>query len=62
MYGVYDLATLVVSQAPHAAPTDPGFAPATHQKDLAELAQQLAQAVVAKGVLGTRLDLWSKIE
>jgi carbonic anhydrase len=53
VYGVYDLATLFVSPTPDAAPTAPGFAPAPDQSHLAKLAQQLAQAVVDKGVLGT---------
>jgi carbonic anhydrase len=57
VYGVYDLATLFVSPIPHAAPTEPGFAPAPHQDHLAELAQQLAQAVVDKGVFGTGVDV-----
>jgi carbonic anhydrase len=62
VYGVYDLATLFVSPVPHGAPTEPGFAPAPGQDQLAELAQQLAEAVVEKGVLGTRVDFWNKVE
>ena len=53
VYGVYDLATLLVSPIPHAAPAEPSFAPAPHQDQLVELAQQLAQAVVDKGVFDT---------
>jgi carbonic anhydrase len=52
VYGVYDLATLFVSPIPHGAPTEPGFAMAPHQDDLAELAKHLAQAAVDKGVFG----------
>ncbi|MBL8830702.1 MAG: hypothetical protein JNM18_27255 [Planctomycetaceae bacterium] len=62
VYGVYDLATLFVTPAPLASPTEPGFAPAPQQDDLANLARQLAQAVVDKGLLGTRIDVWKKIE
>ncbi|WP_010585244.1 carbonic anhydrase [Schlesneria paludicola] len=52
VYGVYDLATLFVSPIPAAHPTKPGFAPAPQQENLTTLGQQLAQAVVDKGVLG----------
>ena len=57
VYGVYDLATLFVSPTPHAAATEPGFAPAPHQDHLADLAQQLVQAVVDKGVFGAGVDV-----
>ncbi len=62
VYGVYDLATLFVTPLPDSAPTEPGFAPAPHQSELPALAQRLAQAVIDKGLLGTRVDVWSKIE
>lgn len=61
VYGVYDLATLYVSARPIANPTDPSFANAPQQDELTELAGVLAQAVVDKGVLGNRIDLWNKI-
>lgn len=57
VYGVYDLATLFVSPIPLAAPTEPGFAPAPDQDHLAELAQQLVQGVVDKGVFGAGVDV-----
>ena len=61
VYGVYDLATLFVTATPTPHPTDPGFAKAPQQDELTELAQKLAQAVADKGVLGNRIDVWSKI-
>ena len=61
VYGVYDLATLFVTPKPTAHPTDPGFAAAPQQDDLTLLARELAKAVVAKGVLGNRIDVWDKI-
>jgi carbonic anhydrase len=61
VYGVYDLATLFVTAMPTSQPTDPGFAKAPQQEELTELAQQLARAVVAKGLLGNRIDVWDKI-
>lgn len=62
VYSVYDLATLYVTPLPTAAPSEPEFAPAPQQADLSELANQLADAVVKKGVLGNRIDLWNKIK
>lgn len=62
VYGVYDLATLFVTATPIAQPTDPGFAIAPQQEELTELAQKLAKAVVDKGILGTRIDVWDKIK
>ena len=61
VYGVYDLATLYVTAAPTAQPIDPSFADAPKQEELTDLADKLVQAVVAKGVLGNRIDLWNKI-
>lgn len=62
VYGVYDLATLFVTATPQSQPTAPGFAPAPDQAELAALSQTLAQAIVAKGLLGQRVDVWKKIE
>jgi len=62
VYSVYDLATLYVTPLPTAAPSEPKFAPAPQQADLSELANQLADAVVKKGLLGNRIDLWNKIK
>lgn len=62
VYGVYDLATLFVTSTPTVNPTEPDFAQAPLQNELTELAQQLAKAVVKKGVVGNRIDLWNKIE
>ena len=62
VYGVYDLATLFVTATPTPHPTDPSFAPAPQQDELTELAQQLARAVVDKGILGNRIDVWNKIK
>lgn len=62
VYSVYDLATLFVTAVPTAKPTEPTFAPAPLQDDLTELGKKLATAVVKKGVLGNRIDLWNKIE
>lgn len=61
VYGVYDLATLFVTAIPVSHPLEPGFAPAPQQDGMADLAQTLARAVVDKGVLGERIDLWNKI-
>lgn len=61
-YGVYDLGTLFVTPTPSANPAKPAFAPAPGQEGLTSLAQQLAQAVVDKGLLGSRVDFWKKIE
>lgn len=62
MYGVYDLATLYVTDKPATQPAGPGFADAPQQEDLTPLAQKLAKAVVDKGLLGNRIDVWNKIE
>ncbi len=62
VYGVYDLGTLFVTPTPLANPAKPEFAPAPGQEGLTSLAQQLAQAVVDKGLLGSRVDFWKKIE
>ena len=59
--GVYDLATLFVTAVPDRQPVAPSFAPAPAQDGLTELAVQLVRAVVAKGTLGERVDVWSKI-
>lgn len=61
-YGVYDLATQFVTEKPTARPTAPNFAEAPQQDDLTALAQRLAKAVVDKGLLGNRIDVWNKIE
>lgn len=61
VYGVYDLATLFVTAVPDRQPVAPSFAPAPAQDGLTELAVQLVRAVVAKGTLGERVDVWSKI-
>lgn len=61
VYGIYDLATLFVTATPTPHPTGPSFANAPPQEELTELAQKLAQAVVDKGVLGNRIDVWNKI-
>jgi carbonic anhydrase len=61
VYGVYDLGTLYVTPTPMLHPTEAGFANAPQQEELTALARQLAQAVVDKGVLGNRVDLWNKI-
>jgi len=61
MYGVYDLATLFVTALPDASPTEPSFAPSPDPDGLADLALKLAKAVVEKGVLGDRIDVWEKI-
>lgn len=62
VYGVYDLATLFVTDKPTANPTAPAFADAPQQDELTALAQKLAKAMVDKGLLGNRIDVWSKIE
>jgi carbonic anhydrase len=62
VYGVYDLATLFVTDMPTKQPTKPGFADAPRQEDLTELALRIARGVIDKGVLGNRIDVWSKIE
>lgn len=61
VYGVYDLATLHVTARPTANPSEPDFALAPQQEELTELAHKLAEAVVAKGVLGNRIDIWNKL-
>jgi carbonic anhydrase len=61
VYGVYDLATMFVTPLPTAHPTDPGFAPAPLQDELTALAGRLVNAVVDRGVLGNRVDVWNKI-
>lgn len=61
VYGVYDLATLFVNAVPKKQPSEPTFAPAPRQDGLTDLAQTLAQAVVDKGLLGERVDVWNKI-
>lgn len=62
VYGVYDLATMFVSAVPSAQLTAPNFAGTPDQDGLTELALVLARAVVDKGVLGDRINVWGKIK
>lgn len=61
-YGVYDLASLYVTERPSSSPTAPGFAEAPQQDELSTLADKLARAVVEKGLLGNRIELWNKLD
>lgn len=61
VYGVYDLATMFVTATPAREPLPATFAPAPEQSELTNLAQSLALATTAKGLLGERVQLWNKI-
>jgi hypothetical protein len=58
---VYDLGTLYVTAAPVVSPKEPGFAVPPQPAELSTLAQNLVKAMILKGTLGNRVDVWSKI-
>lgn len=60
-YGVYDLGTLFVTAVPTANPKEPSFGMAPEPGGLTDLAVSLVKALIAKGDLGDRIDVWSKI-
>jgi carbonic anhydrase len=62
VYGVCDIGSLYVNAVPTAQPTCTTFGDAPGEADeLTNVAMTLVQALLAKGALGNRLDLWNRI-